>query len=155
MNGKMRVAKRFVNLLILFVCRFAGNSVNGELLPESVPFSLTTSINPLMPNNEQSVKDCPYTNFPYAKRGLTSSIFAERYRDKTFSHVVKLDTVEESNCVGVIVDQLHILTTKECAQKQPQTISFQNVTQPRWGILNTKYHIGLDVALLQLRSNLR
>lgn len=154
MNGKMRVAKRFVNLLILFVCRFAGNSVNGELLPESVPFSLTTSINPLMPNNEQSVKDCPYTNFPYAKRGLTSSIFAERYRDKTFSHVVKLDTVEESNCVGVIVDQLHILTTKECAQKQPQTISFQNVTQPRWGIRNTKYHIGLDVALLQLRSNL-
>lgn len=101
------------------------------------------------------IPDCLYTNYPYATRGLASSIFAEPYRDKTFAHVVKLDTVEESDCVGVIVDQLHILTTKQCAQLQPQTISFQNETLPRWGILNTKYHISLDVAILQLRTNLR
>lgn len=154
MNGKTRATTRLVNLLIVFVCRLAGNSVYGELLPDHVPLSRTTSINPLMPNNEQSVKDCLYTNYPYATRGLASSIFAEPYRDKTFAHVVKLDIVEESDCVGVIVDQLHILTTKQCAQLQPQTISFQNETLPRWGILHTKYHISLDVAILQLRTNL-
>ncbi|XP_065076997.1 uncharacterized protein LOC135700425 [Ochlerotatus camptorhynchus] len=153
MNGKMRATTGLINLLA-FICTFAGNDINGELLPENVPLSQSVSNNPLMPNDEQSVRDCPYTNFPYAKRGLASSIFAEQYQDKTFAHVVKLDTVEESSCVGIIVDQSHILTTKQCAQKEPQTISFQNVTLPRWGILNTKYHLSLDVAIIQLKTNL-
>ncbi|XP_062535569.1 uncharacterized protein LOC134204782 [Armigeres subalbatus] len=156
MKSKMKVTRQLISLLLFFFCRFVGNSVDAELLPENVPLSQTTSLNPLMPNNEQSVKDCPYTYFPYAKRGMASSIFAEPYRNKTFAHVVKLDTAggEASNCVGVVVDQLHILTTKECAQKQPQTISFQNETLPRWGILSTKYHTSLDVAVLQLKSDL-
>lgn len=150
-------------------------------MPETVESLL--SLNPLMPNDEQSVKgslsglsgqelplktrtlltDCPFTYYPFAKQTLASSIFSERYQDSTFAHVVKLDSatpIEDGDdggeaCLGAIVDPGYILTTKRCASLQPQTISFHNDSLPRRGVQSTRYHLTADVALLQLKTRLR
>uniref|UniRef100_A0A8D8ASV4 Serine protease snake n=5 Tax=Culex pipiens TaxID=7175 RepID=A0A8D8ASV4_CULPI len=147
-----------LNLLLLLFCTVNCGFVNGELMPETVESLL--SLNPLMPNDEQSVKDCPFTYYPFAKQTLASSIFSERYQDSTFAHVVKLDTAFAEGddggeaCLGAIVDPGYILTTKRCASQQPQTISFHNVSLPRRGVQSTRYHLTADVALLQLKTRL-
>lgn len=149
-----------LNLLVaVLFCTVAWSSVNGELMPESVESLL--SLNPMMPNDEQSVKDCPFTYYPFAKQTLASSISSDHYHDRTFAHVVKLDTTviedgddDGGSCLGVIVDPGFILTTKRCASKQPQTISFHNASLPRRGVQSTRYHLTADVALLQLKSRL-
>uniref|UniRef100_A0A1Q3FQZ6 Putative serine protease n=2 Tax=Culex tarsalis TaxID=7177 RepID=A0A1Q3FQZ6_CULTA len=147
-----------LNLLLLLFCTVNRGFVNGELMPDYVGSVL--SLNPLMPNDEQSVKDCPFTYYPFAKNSLTSSSSSEGYQDNTFAHVVKLDiaTIEEGAadeaCLGAIVDPGFVLTTKRCASQQPQTISFANTSLPRRGVQSTRYHLTADVALLQLKTRL-
>ncbi|XP_055523959.1 uncharacterized protein LOC129717802 isoform X2 [Wyeomyia smithii] len=127
--------------------------VGGELFPGKVSVSQTVSLNPIIPNDEQSIKDCPFTYYKNAKEGLASSIHREPYEDKSFSHVVKVDT-NDLRCTGVIVDSSHILTTKHCASENPKTISFHNVSLGSWEVKSISYHLSLDVALLHLRTSL-
>ncbi|XP_055587201.1 uncharacterized protein LOC129739719 isoform X2 [Uranotaenia lowii] len=143
------------------VCIFLGTPVNAELMPESVPHSQTVTLNPLMPNDEQSVRDCPFTFYPYAKQGLASSIAGEVYKDRTFSHVVRLfnngdaEPSDSETCIGVIVDEFHILTTKQCSSKSPTEVGFfANSSFPRGQIESSMVHPSLNLALLRLKAKL-
>lgn len=106
-----RVDLKAIVLQILLV----GCSIRAgfaELFPAQV--KLLKSDDPLMPNEETSVKDCPFTVYNHGGYALASSIFSERFVDKTYSHTVRIIN-GENTCVGLIVDESHVLTMSECS----------------------------------------
>ncbi|XP_058118598.1 uncharacterized protein LOC131284062 [Anopheles ziemanni] len=126
----------------------------AELFPETVP--QLKADDPLMPNEETSVKDCPFTVYPLGGFALASSIAADRYIDKSYSHTVKVVN-GESTCVGLIVDEKHVLTTSECAPDDgplPE-VKLYNETLPPLETTEIFRNPDYNVTVLRLDSSIK
>ncbi|ETN63470.1 hypothetical protein AND_004797 [Anopheles darlingi] len=136
-------------LLLLVGCFHAGSA---SLFPEKAK-QLEFS-DPLMPNEEQSVRDCPFTIYQYGGYALASSIFAERFVDKTFSHTARV-RLGEVYCVGIIVDENHVLTNSECVDEiDLPEVKLTNETLPVFEVAETFSNSEFNVTLLRLNSSI-
>uniref|UniRef100_A0A182MCG0 Peptidase S1 domain-containing protein n=1 Tax=Anopheles culicifacies TaxID=139723 RepID=A0A182MCG0_9DIPT len=89
---------------------------------------------------------CPFSIYNHGGIALASSIFVDRYVDKSFSHTVRVRN-EDMTCVGLIVDENHVLTTSDCASSEAHNGSlaleetkctFKNRTQCLTALLKTR-----------------
>uniref|UniRef100_A0A182W2Y7 Peptidase S1 domain-containing protein n=1 Tax=Anopheles minimus TaxID=112268 RepID=A0A182W2Y7_9DIPT len=127
---------------------------SATLFPSRVPE--LESLPELMPNVERSVKDCPFTIYNHGGIALASSIFVDRYVDKTFSHTVRV-LQQDITCVGLIVDENHVLTTSECASPEGDSlpeIKFANETLDAINVAEMFPHVEYNVSLLRLNSSI-
>uniref|UniRef100_A0A182QK41 Peptidase S1 domain-containing protein n=1 Tax=Anopheles farauti TaxID=69004 RepID=A0A182QK41_9DIPT len=126
----------------------------AELFPEHIPE--LDSLEELMPNMERSVKDCPYTIYGNGGISLASSIFVERYIDKSYSHTVQV-LHGEVTCVGLIVDENHVLTSSECATTGDEALPVIKLTNKTEDSIETAEifsHPNFNVTLLRLNSTI-
>uniref|UniRef100_A0A182T081 Peptidase S1 domain-containing protein n=1 Tax=Anopheles maculatus TaxID=74869 RepID=A0A182T081_9DIPT len=124
------------------------------MFPKNVPE--LESLEELMPNIERSVKDCPFSIYGHGGVALASSIFVDRYVDKRFSHIVTVLN-EEVTCVGLIVDENHVLTTSECASSEDDSlprIKLSNETLDAIDAAEKFPHAEYNVTLLRLNSSI-
>lgn len=137
---------------IAVVCCLVGAS--GYLFPERA--SELEALDTLVPNVERSVKDCPYTIYQHGGFALASSIFVDRYVDKTYSHTVRVQ-YGEVTCVGLIVDESHVLTTADCTSSEEGTlpeIKLTNETLPLISAIEQFPHPEYNVTLLRLNESI-
>ncbi|XP_052865079.1 uncharacterized protein LOC128271543 [Anopheles cruzii] len=135
--------------LVISCCFDAGSA---SLFPHRTP--LLDVADPLMPNEERSVRDCPFTIYPYGGYALASSIFADRYVDKTYSHTVRVQT-GETGCVGIIVDENHVLTKTECVdENDPPVVKLTNDTLAAIEVAEAFSNPDINVTLLRLNSSI-
>uniref|UniRef100_A0A182YG71 Uncharacterized protein n=1 Tax=Anopheles stephensi TaxID=30069 RepID=A0A182YG71_ANOST len=146
------VGIRFLSVVVSVVCYI--QAVSTTLFPKNVPE--LDALEELMPNIEQSIKDCPFGIYGHGGYALASSIFVDRYVDKTFSHTVRVlnDSV---TCVGLIVDENHVLTTSDCASSEDDSlpqIKLANETLDAIATAEKFPHPEYNVTLLRLNSSI-
>lgn len=126
----------------------------AELFPQNVPE--LESLDMLMPNVERTVKDCPFNIYGHGGTALASSIFVDRHIDKTYSHTVKV-LYGEVTCVGLIVDENHILTTSDCTPLEDEPlpeVTFANKTMDSLETAEVFPHPNYNLTLLRLNSSI-
>ncbi|XP_050079427.1 uncharacterized protein LOC126567238 [Anopheles maculipalpis] len=130
-------------------------AASATLFPKQVPE--LDSLEELMPNVERSVKDCPFSIYGHGGVALASSIFVDRYVDKTFSHTVRVLN-DDAVCVGLIVDENHVLTTSDCASSEDDDslpkIKLSNETLDALNTAEKFPHPVYNVTLLRLNSSI-
>ncbi|XP_052891889.1 uncharacterized protein LOC128299818 [Anopheles moucheti] len=129
-------------------------TASATLFPKNTPE--LDSLDELMPNVERSVKDCPFNIYNHGGIALASSIFVDRYVDKTFSHTVRV-LKEDLTCVGLIVDENHVLTTSDCALAEDDSlpeIKLSNETLDAINVVEMFAHPEYNVSLLRLNSSI-
>lgn len=129
-------------------------TASATLFPKDVPE--LKSLEELMPNIERNVKDCPFSIYGHGGFALASSIFVDRYVDKTFSHTVRVLN-DDTTCVGVIVDENHVLTTSDCASSEDDSlpeIKLSNETLDAISVSEKFPHPQYNVTLLRLNSSI-
>ncbi|XP_049279090.1 uncharacterized protein LOC125761697 [Anopheles funestus] len=129
-------------------------TASATLFPSRAPE--LESLAELMPNVERSIKDCPFSIYNHGGIALASSIFVERYVDKSLSHTVRV-LKEDLTCVGVIVDKNHVLTTSDCGSSEDETqpqIKLSNATLDAISVIETFPHPEYNVSLLRLNSSI-
>uniref|UniRef100_A0A182PTS7 Peptidase S1 domain-containing protein n=1 Tax=Anopheles epiroticus TaxID=199890 RepID=A0A182PTS7_9DIPT len=137
---------------VAVMCCMVGAS--ATLFPSQAPD--LEALDQLMPNVERSVKDCPYTIYQHGGIALASSIFVDRYVDKTYSHTVRVLN-GELTCVGLIVDETHVLTTSDCTSTEDGSlpeIKLTNETLPTIETIEQFPHAEYNVTLLRLNSSI-